>query len=82
MSRHLKKVENLHCFFVSGWIKLKFDVRGIFALLISNLKSETQYQFEIFRKMSPFISSIMIFSPGFLHELVTMAIMNDLSSIF
>ena len=43
-------MESLHCFFVFGWIKLKFGVRGNFRLLISNLSSETQYQFEILRK--------------------------------
>ena len=45
-----KEVESLHCFFVFWWIKLKFGVRGNFILLISNLNSETQHQFEIFRK--------------------------------
>ena len=45
-----KQMESLHCFFVSGWIKLKFNVRGNFRLLISNLNSKTQYQFEILRK--------------------------------
>ena len=32
-----KEVESLHCFFVFGWIKLKFDVRGNFRLLILNV---------------------------------------------
>ena len=31
------KVERLHCFFVFGWMKLKFGVRGNFRHLISNL---------------------------------------------
>ena len=34
-----KEVESLHCFFVFGWIKLKFGVRGNFGLLISNRNS-------------------------------------------
>ena len=42
-------MESLHCFFVFGWIKLKFCVRGNFRLLISNLNSKTQYQLEILR---------------------------------
>ena len=45
-----KEVESLHCFFVFGWIKLKFGVGGNFRLLISNLNSKTQYQFQILRK--------------------------------
>ena len=36
--------------FLFGWIKLKFGIRGNFALLISNPNSKTQYQFEILRK--------------------------------
>ena len=28
MPPQLKKVEGLHCFFVFGWIKLKFGVKG------------------------------------------------------
>ena len=55
-----EKVQSLHCFFVFGWIKLKFGVRGNFGFLISNLNSKTQYQFEILRKMPLFFSSIMI----------------------
>ena len=43
-------MESLHCFFVFGWIKLKFGVRVNFRLLISNLNSKTQYQFAILRK--------------------------------
>ena len=43
-------MESLHCFFLFGWIKLKFGVRGNFRLLTSNLNSKTQYQFEILRK--------------------------------
>ena len=39
-----------HCFFVFGWIKLKFDAKGNFRLLISNLNSKMQYRFEILRK--------------------------------
>ena len=31
------EVESLYCFFVFGWIKLKFGVKGNFRLLISNL---------------------------------------------
>ena len=42
-----KEVESGHCFFVFGWIKLKFAVKGNFRL---NLNSKTQYQFEILRK--------------------------------
>ena len=38
-----KEGESLHCFFVFGWIKLKFGVRGNFKLLISNLNSAMQY---------------------------------------
>ena len=45
-----KEVESLHCFFVFGWIKLKFGVVGTFVLLISNLNSKAQYQFAILRK--------------------------------
>ena len=45
-----REVKSLHCFLVFGWIKLKFGVRGNFRLLISNLNSKTQYQFEILRK--------------------------------
>ena len=33
-------MESFHCFFVFGWIKLKFGVRGNFRLLISNLNSK------------------------------------------
>ena len=33
-----------------GCIKLKFGVSGNFGLLISDLNSKTQYQFEILRK--------------------------------
>ena len=77
-----EKVENLHWFFVFGRIKLKFAVRGNFRLLISNLNSKTQYQFEILRTMPLSLSSIMIFSPVLPQELVTMVLMNDLSSIF
>ena len=80
-----KEAESLHCFFVLGLIKLKFGVRGNFRLLISNINSKTQYQFQIlnqFQVMPLFFSWIMIFSPALPHELVTMAPMNDLSSIF
>ena len=42
--------ESLHGFLVFGWIKLKFGVGSNFGLLISNLNSKTQYQFEILRK--------------------------------
>ena len=45
-----KEVESLHCFFVFGWITLKFGVRGNFRLLISNLDSKMQYPFKILRK--------------------------------
>ena len=40
-----------------------------------------QYQFEILRKMSPFLSSIMTFNLAVPQELVTMVTMNDMSSI-
>ena len=43
-------VKSLYCFFVFGWIKLKFGVRGNFRLLISNRNSKMPYQFEILRK--------------------------------
>ena len=43
----IQEVESRHCFFVFGWIKLKFGVRGNFMLLISNLNSKTQYLFAI-----------------------------------
>ena len=43
-------MESLHCFYVFGWIKLKFGVRGNFRLLISNLNRKSLYQFEILRK--------------------------------
>ena len=45
-----QEVKSLHCFFLFGWIKLKFGVRVNFRLLISNLNSKTQYRFEILRK--------------------------------
>ena len=45
-----KEVESFHCFFVFGWIKLKFDVRDNFRLPISNFNLETKYQLEIVRK--------------------------------
>ena len=69
-----KKVERLHCFLVFGSIKLTFGVRGNFGLLISNLNSKMQYRFEILRKMQLFFSfsSVIIFSPERLKELVTM----------
>ena len=44
------EVESPHCFIVSGWITLKFGVRGNFRLLISNHNSKMQYRFEIVRK--------------------------------
>ena len=50
MSRQLRKWKVFTVFFVFGWIKLKFGVRGNFTLLISNLNAKTQYQFEILRK--------------------------------
>ena len=77
-----EKVESLHCLFVFGWIKLKFVVRDNFRLPILNLNSITQYRFEILRKMTLFFSSIMIFSPALPQGMVTMATMNDMSSIF
>ena len=43
-------MESLHCFFVFGWIKLKFVARGNFRLLISNLNLKRHYQFKILRK--------------------------------
>ena len=45
-------------------VKLKFGAGSNFWLLISNRNSETQYQFEILRKMLIFFFSIMIFSPA------------------
>ena len=45
-------------------------------------KFRTSGRFEILGKMPLFFSSIMIFSPALPQELATMAIMNDLSSIF
>ena len=69
MSQQLKS-GSLYCFFVFGWIKLRCN----FELLISNLNSKSQYQFEILRKMQ--------ISPALTHELVTEATMNELSSIF
>ena len=42
--------ESLRGFFVFGWIKLKFGLRGNFELLISNLNSKMQYLFKILRK--------------------------------
>ena len=88
-------MKSLHCFFVFGWIKLKFGVRGklVWAsdfkskselIWASDFKSKSkmQYQFEILRKMPLLFSSIMIFSPALPHEFVTMATMNDLSLIF
>ena len=68
------EVESLYCFFVFGWIKLKFAVRGNFTLLISNLNSKVQYQFN-----ATFLLLDHDFSSAFPHELVTMATMNDLS---
>ena len=64
-----KEVESLYCFFVFGWIKLKFGVRGNFRLPISNLNSKTQYHFKILRQ---FHSSSLDndFSPALPHELV------------
>ena len=43
-------MESFHCIFVFRWIKPKFGVRGNFRLLISNLNSNAQYQFEILTK--------------------------------
>ena len=31
------QVESLHCFFIFGWIKLQFGVKGNLRLLITNL---------------------------------------------
>ena len=45
-----REVESPYFFFIFGWIKLEFGVRGDFRLLISNLNSKRQYQFEILRK--------------------------------
>ena len=42
--------ESLHCFFVFGWIKLKFSTRGNFRLLILNLNSKMQHPFEILKE--------------------------------
>ena len=63
------------------WVKLEFGIRGNAGLLISNLHSETQYQFERLKDIALFFSLIMIFSAALPHKLVTMATMNDLSSI-
>ena len=50
MSRQLGKWKVfIVSLFLDGF-KLKFGVRVIFRLLISNLNSKIQYQFEIFRK--------------------------------
>ena len=38
------------------WLKLKFGASGNFGLLISNLNSKTQYQFEILRKCHFFLA--------------------------
>ena len=56
-------VEDLHCFFVFGRMKLKFVVRSNLGHLISNLNSKTQYQFEILRKM-PFLFFNHDFQPN------------------
>ena len=66
-------------FFVFEWIELKFCVRGNFGLLISNLNSKTQYQFEILRQMPLFFFLITIFSPALPQEFAIVATMNDLS---
>ena len=50
-----KKVESCHCFFVFGWIKLKFGVRSNLWLLISNLNSKMPYRFQILRKNATFL---------------------------
>ena len=68
--------------FLFEWIKLKFDVRGNLGLLISSFNSKMQYQYKILRKMPLLFFSILIFSPALPHELVAVATMNDLSSIF
>ena len=49
------ETESLNCFFVFGWIKLNFGVRGKFRLLISNFNSKTQCQFAILRKCHFFL---------------------------
>ena len=49
MSRQLKKWKVFTVSLFFGWIKLEFGVRGNFRLLISNLNSKMQYQFEISR---------------------------------
>ena len=74
-----KEVESLHCFFVFGWIRLKF---GNLRPLISNLNSKKAISVRNLEKMPLFFSSIMSFTLAPSHELVTMATMNDLSSIF
>ena len=76
-----KEVKSLHCFFVFGWVELKFGVKGNLRRLISNLNPKTQYQFEILRKCH-FSSLRSWFIQALPHELVTMATMNNLSSIF
>ena len=37
-----REVESPCCFFVFGWIKLEFGVKGNFRLLISNLNSKPE----------------------------------------
>ena len=59
-----REVGSLYCFFVFGWIKVKFGVRGNFGLLTSNLISKTQYHFEISSKMPPFF----LFDHDFQHS--------------
>ena len=48
----LRELRKWKVFIISvfEWIKLKLGVRGNFGVLISNLNSKMQYQFEILRK--------------------------------
>ena len=84
MGRNLLKFEKISddYFFVFGCIKLKFSARTNFGLLTSNLNLKMEHQYKILTKTPVFFSLIMIFSPSVPHELLTMAKMNDLLSIF
>ena len=47
-----------------GGVKLEFDVKSNFGILIPSLSSKTQNQPKILRRMPLYISLIMIFSPA------------------
>ena len=51
------KVKSFHCFFVFGWVKLKFGVSGNIRLLISNINSKTVRNL----KKMPLFFEIMMF---------------------